>query len=170
MFLKNMFFCQKMIFYYYIILLILLYYYFNIFLFFIYERKGRWPRFAKKVTFRRLFWQKFTFSGPFLVILIYFWYFCRLFIKKSSGIARNRSGVVPWAPAWPTCIGYAKDELRSPRVGRVMAIWRLFLRIFGNFSGARVLIKNISQYSRGHPSKPPILLKNISGGPSRDIF
>ena len=59
------------------------------------------------------------------------WLFCRKstlfsnfnsFIKKSSGISRNRAGTVSRVPGRSTCIYHTQDELRSPSDGRVMII------------------------------------------------
>ena len=66
-------------------------------------------------------------------------YFCfcgkHVIIKKWSGTTRNRSGPVPWAPAWSTCIGCTQDELRIPSDGKVMIIWRLFCIFLDHVSG-----------------------------------
>ena len=45
-----------------------------------------------------------------------------VFINKSSGIHRNRSGTGPRVPGRSTCIDHTRNELRSPYGGRVMII------------------------------------------------
>ena len=52
----------------------------------------------------------------------YFQQKVNIFIRKSSGISRNRSGTVSRAPGRSTCIGHARDELHSPSDGGVMII------------------------------------------------
>ena len=66
--------------------------------------------------FWRLFWRK---SRHFRRKI-------NMFIKKLSGISRNRSGTVSRVPGRSTCTYHTRDELRSPYDGRVMIIWLIF--------------------------------------------